>query len=174
MAIKKKKEKKLAVKPSDDRREITSMRPMDLWSEMDKLFDGFRTDFDDLFWPFGQRTYPLSTMTHRRTPPIDVADLGDHYEMRLEIPGIPKEDINIEVTSNTIEISANHEEKNEDKDKNWLRRETSSMSFYRALELPEELKTDSVDAEFKDGILTIKLPKVTPKPEDKPKKINIK
>ena len=174
MAIKKKKENKLAVRPSEERREITSMRPMDLWSEMDKLFDSFRTDFDDLFWPFGPRTYPITAMTTRRTPPVDVADLGDRYEMKLEMPGIPKEDINIEVTSNTIEISAKHEERNEDKDKNWLRRETSSMSYYRVLELPEELKTDSVNAEFKDGILTIELPKVAPKPEDKPKKINIK
>jgi HSP20 family protein len=48
------------------------------------------------------------------------------------------------------------------------------MSFYRALELPEELKTDNVDAEFKDGVLTLKLPKVEPKPEYKAKKVNIK
>ena len=59
-------------------------------------------------------------------------------------------------------------------DKNWLRRERSSTSFYRALELPEELKTDNVDAEFSDGILTVKLPKVEPKPEHKPKKVKIK
>lgn len=174
MAIKKKKENKLTVKPSEDRREITSLRPMDLWSEMDKLFDGFRTDFDDLFWPFGQRNYPITSMTQRRTPPMDVADLGDHYEMRVEMPGIPKEDINIEVTSNTIEISAKHEERTEDKEKSWLKRETTSMSYYRAVELPEELKTENIDAELKDGILTVNLPKVEPKPADKPKKIEIK
>jgi len=48
------------------------------------------------------------------------------------------------------------------------------MSFYRALELPEELKIDDVDAEFRDGILVLKLPKVEPKPKDKPKRIKIK
>ena len=94
--------------------------------------------------------------------------------MRLEMPGIPKDDINIEVTPTSIEVSAQHDESKEDKDKNWLRRERSSIGFYRSLELPEELKTDDVNAELKDGILTIKLPKVEPKPEHKPKKVQIK
>lgn len=174
MAIKRKKENKLAVRPSEERREITSMRPMDLWSEMDKMFDTFRTDFDELFWPWGSRGYPSIALTEKRTPPMDIADMGDHYEMCIEMPGIPKDDINIEVTQNTVEISAKHEDSKEEKDKNWLHRERSSMSFYRAFELPEELKTDNVDAEFKDGILTLKLPKVEPKPEYKPKKIKIK
>ena len=174
MTIRKKKENKLAVRPSENRGEITSMRPLDIWSEMNKMFDNFRTDFDELFWPWESRNYPSIAMTQRRTPPMDVADLGDHYEMRLEMPGIPKDDINIEVTQNTLEISAKHEESKEEKDKNWLRRERSSTSFYRALELPEELKTDNVDAEFIDGILILKLPKVEPKPEDKPKRIKIK
>jgi len=174
MAIKKKKDNKLAIRPSEKKGEITNMRPMDLWSEMDRMFDSFRTDFDELFWPFANRTQPMTAIIPRRTPPMDIADRGDRYEMRLEMPGIPKDDINIEVTSNGIEVSAKHEENKEDKDKNWLRRECSSMSYYRALELPEELKTDHVDAEFKDGVLTLKLPKVKPKPEDKPKKIKIK
>jgi len=172
--MRKKKEDKLAVRPSESPREITSMRPVDLWSEMDRMFDNFRTNFDELFWPWGQRTSPLTAITERRTPPMDIADMGDRYEMRVEMPGVPKDNINIEVTPNSIEISAQYEEKKDDKDKNWLRRERSSMSYYRALELPEELKTEHVDAEFNDGILTVKLPKVEPRPEEKPKKIKIK
>lgn len=174
MDLRKKKDNKLAARPSEPKGEITSMRPLDLWSEMDRMFDNFKTNFDDLFWPWGQRTQAGTSMIQRRTPPMDIADMGDRYEMRVEMPGIPKDDINIEVTQNTIEISAKHEERKEDKDKNWLRRERCSTSFYRALELPEELKTDHVDAELRDGILTVKLSKVEPKPELKPKKVNIK
>lgn len=174
MAIRKGKENKLAIRPSEQKAEITTRRPFDLWSEMDSMFDNFRSQFDSLFWPWGQRSSPVTTMTQRRMPPMDVADLGDRYEMRLEMPGIPKDDVIIEVTSNTVEISAQREESTEDKDKNWLRRERSSMNFYRALELPEELKIDNVDAELRDGILTVKLPKVEPKPEHKPKKVQIK
>ncbi|KYK21158.1 hypothetical protein AYK21_05350 [Thermoplasmatales archaeon SG8-52-2] len=174
MAIKRKKENKLAVRPSQNKGEITSMRPLDLWSEMDRMFDNFRTNFDELFWPWEQSNFPPTSMTQRRTPPLDIADLGDHYEMYLEMPGIPKDKINIEVTQNTVEISAKYEDTKEEKDKNWLRRERFSTSFYRALELPEELKTDNVDAELKEGILTLKLPKIKPRPEHKPKRIKIK
>jgi HSP20 family protein len=174
MAIRKDRKNKLVVRPSQDRGEITGMQPVDIWSEMDRMFDNFRTNFDDLFWPWGTRTQPITTMAERRTPPMDIADMGDHYEMRLEMPGIPKDKINIEVTQNTIEVSAQYEENKEDKDKNWLRKERNSMSFYRALELPEELKTTNVDAELKEGVLRVKLPKVEPKPEHKPKKVQIK
>ena len=174
MVIRKGKENKLTVRPSEQKGEIAIRRPFDLWSEMDSIFENFRTQFDSLFWPWGQRSEPIATTTIRRTPPMDIADIGDRYEMRLEMPGIPKDDINIEVTPTSIEVSAQHDESKEDKDKNWLRRERSSIGFYRSLELPEELKTDDVNAELKDGILTIKLPKVEPKPEHKPKKVQIK
>jgi len=60
-------------------------------------------------------------MIQRITPPIDVADLGNHYEMHLEMPGIPKDKINIEVTQNSVEIYAKHEETKEEKNKNWNR-----------------------------------------------------
>jgi HSP20 family protein len=169
MALRKDKKDKMIVRPKE-KGEITSRRPYDLWSDIDQLFDSFRTDFDSLFWPWEQRSMPLTTTTHRRTPPMDVADMGDHYVMQLEMPGIPKDRVNIEVTPNGVEIKADYDENKEEKGKNWLRRECSNMSFYRALELPEELKTDNVEAELKDGVLTINLPKVEPKPEYKAKK----
>jgi HSP20 family protein len=173
MAIRKGKENRIAVRPSDKKNEVTNLRPADLWTEMDRMFDNFRTNFDDLFWPWSQRQAP-SIVNQQRTPPMDVADHGNHYEMRIEMPGVQKDDINIEVTSNTIEISAQYEQNTEDNDKNWIRKERSSMSYYRALEFPEELSTDDVDAELKDGLLTLTLPKIEPKPEHKPKKVKIK
>ncbi len=172
MVRRKQKENSLAIRPKERKGDITTRRPVDLWSEMDRMFENFRSNFDDLFWPWGSQSAPLTTT--KRTPPMDIADLGDHYEMHLEMPGIPKDNINIEVTPNTIEVSAQYNEDTEEKNKNWLRRERSSTSYYRALEVPEELKTNNVDAEFNDGILTVKLPKVEPKPEHKPKKVKIK
>jgi len=172
MVLKKDKEDKLTVVPSE-RSGILPRRPFDLRSDIDRIFDRFRAEFDDLLWPWRHRE-PVTAMTESRVPLMDVADLGDRYEMRLEMPGIPKEDINIEVTPNSIEISAEHDESKEDKGKNWLRRERSSMSFYRSIELPEELKTDEVDAELKNGVLTVMLPKVKPTPKQKARKVKIK
>ena len=166
MALRKTKKDKLAVRPTKKVDDITVRRPYDLWADMDRMLDDFRMQFDDLFWPMSQRSELLTDISNRY-PPMDIADLGDKYEMHVELPGIPKDDINIEVTPNSIEISAEHDESEEEKDKNWLRRERTSMNYYRSLELPEQIKSDNIDAEFKNGILTIMLPKVEPKPKPK-------
>ena len=171
MVLKKEKGNKLTIRPTSRKGEIIPRRPYDLWTELDRMFDDFRSSFDDLLWPWNRRA---NTDVITRTPPLDLADLGDKYELNVEIPGIPKNDINIEVTPNSVEISAEHKEEKKDKGKNWIRQERSSMKFYRSLELPEELKTENAEAELKDGILTITLPKVKPSPEYKPKKVKIK
>jgi HSP20 family protein len=163
------------VRPSEDKKKPVSIWQGNLWSEMDRMFDEFRTGFDDLLWPWRrQREYSVPSLMQRRTPPLDVADVGDRYEMNIEMPGIPKDEVNIEVTSTSIEISAEHEESNEDTNKNWLRRERRCLSFYRALEFPEDVRVSDVDAEFTDGVLRISLPKSEPKPEHKPRKVKVR
>jgi len=173
MALIKGKKDKLAIRPTEEKQgEITPRRPYDLWTDMDQLFDQFRTNFTDLFWrPSTSLSSPFDDL---RTPMMDVADLGNRYEMKVEIPGIPKENINIEVSPTNIEISAKHETEEDEKNKNWLRRERSSTSFYRSIEFPDKIKTDTVEAEFKDGILNLSLPKAEPKPEMKSTKVKIK
>jgi HSP20 family protein len=167
------KKDKLAVRPTEEKKaEITQRRPYDLWTDMDQLFDQFRSNFDDLFWR--PRNNIMSTYDDLRAPMMDVADLGNKYEMKIEMPGIPKDKINIDVSPNAIEISAKHEIADDEKNKNWLRRERSSMSFYRRAEFPAEIKSDQVEAEFKDGVLTLALPKVEPKPPYKSTKVKIK
>jgi HSP20 family protein len=173
MAKKEGKKGKLSVKPKKkEEMELTERRPYDLWTDFDRMFDDFRTDIGSLFWS-PLKKFPVA-MSEFRTPSTDVIDHGDKFEVCTDMPGIPKNDINIEVTPNSVEISAEHQESEEEEKKNWLRRERSSMSYYRSFELPEEIKSDNVDAELKDGILTVTLPKVKPKPERKSKKINIK
>ncbi len=163
---------KLNIKPKKkEKREITERTPYDVWENMDRMFDRFRTNLDDLFLS----TYGSPTeLSEYRAPSTDIADHGDRYEVNAEIPGVPKEDINIEVTPNNIEISAEHKESEEEKKKNWLRRERRSTSFYRNFDLPEEINSDEVEAEFNDGILSIMLPKVEPKPKKKSRTVDIK
>lgn len=168
MAIIDRKKDKIVEQPSKQEGEITTRRPYDLWADMDNLFDQFKTNFDNLFW------YPHTALSELRTPPMDLVDHGDKYEMNIEMPGINKENINIDVTESTIEISAKQEDSTEEKGKNWLRRERSTRSFHRSLQLPEDLKTNEIEAELKDGVLTLWLPKKEPKPELKPTKVKIK
>jgi len=167
------KKDKLAVRPTEEKKAaIIQRRPYDLSTDIDLLFDQFRSNFDDLFWR--PHSSIMNTFDDFRAPMMDVADLGNKYEMKVEMPGIPKEKINIDVSPNSIEISAKHETSENEKNKNWLRRERSSTSFYRRAEFPDEIKSDQVGAEFKDGVLSLVLPKVKPKPEYKPTKVKIK
>jgi HSP20 family protein len=159
MPLKKEKKGKLAVIPKK-KTEVISQRPFELWSDMDPLFNRFRTN--------------LMMMPEYQAPLMDIVDLGDKYEMHVEMPGIKKEDISIEVTPTMVEISAEYEEESEDKGKNWLRQERSSMDFYRSFQVPENVKTGKVEAELKDGILRLSLPKAEPKPKYETTKVKIK
>ena len=173
MAIIKKRKEKLAIKSSKDKKgEIMERKTYDTGLYLDRLFDQFRSNFEDFLWNPENSLIDMSSET--RTPNMDVIDLGDKYQLTAEIPGVSRDNINIEVTPNEVEISADQELEEEEKGKDWLKRERSSTSFYRYLELPEELKTNDAEAEFKDGVLTLTLPKVQPKPKHESKKVKIK
>jgi HSP20 family protein len=143
---------------------------MAVMSDMDRIFDDFRSEWESLFLPSKNFAAELT-----RQPLVDLADNGTEYVVKAEVPGLNREDMNIEVTENGIEISGEtkSEEKEEDESKGYIRRERRYTSFYRALPLPENILTDKVDAELKDGILTVKLPKAAP-PEKKTRKVKVK
>jgi HSP20 family protein len=172
MKIGKKRKDKITPKSDERKDEIVERTPSDVWTDMDHWFDQLRSDFHDLFWNPG--FYPQESSNWMQTPAVDVSDKGDAFEMHVELPGINKDDVNIEVTPHGVEISAEHTQSNEDSGKNWLRKERSASSFYRCFELPEELKTDDVEAEMVNGVLSITLPKKEPTPKEKPKRIKIK
>jgi len=77
--------------------DIVERKPDYFLSEMDHWFDQLRNDFEQLFWN-PQDRYTSNLTEWNRTPAVDVADHGDKYEMNIELPGINKEDINLEVT----------------------------------------------------------------------------
>ena len=168
-----KKNNEKAITPYERDTNISTRRPYDIWNEMDRMFDAFRSGFDNLFWPWSESS-ALTNIREQRIPLMDIADRGDKYELHVEIPGFKKDDIEIQVTPNGIELSAEYNEENEEKGKNWLRRERSNISFHRAFELPEEINTNNVEAELEHGVLSISLQKTQPTPEIKSKKVNIK
>lgn len=85
------------------------------------------------------------------------------------MPNFEQDDVNIQVEDNALVISAERHEKEEDKDKKYVVRESSS-SFYRRIALPERADMDSIEAKLDDGVLKVSVP-LTPLPE--PKKIAI-
>lgn len=144
--------------------------PWTMLNDMDRVFDDFRSEWESLFRaPTAQEALAV------RQPLIDLADNGKEYLVKAEIPGISKDDLKIEVTQDSLEISGETsvEEKEEDEESGYIRRERRYSRFFRNLPLPENVLTDKVEAELKDGILTVTLPKAAP-PEKKSKKVPVK
>jgi HSP20 family protein len=154
---------------------IATKRPYGLWNQIDRLFDDFHSEFNDLFWPRRHRHGGSLESYHPMKPALlDLEDKGDSYELTVDIPGASKEDLNIEITPTNIKISAEQEDESEDQGKNWMYKERSNMQFYRTVEFPEKIKSDNVEAELNNGVLTVNLPKIEPKPEYRPKKVTVK
>lgn len=153
--------------------EVVERGERDPWTEMDRLFSQFRSNFNDLFY----RNMPTFSETKNENvmPPLaDVVDHGDRFELNVELPGVSKDDVDVEVTPYTVKLSAEKGEKGEKKGRNWLRKERSNFSYYRSFDLPDEIKSDDVEAEIQDGVLTLTMPKENPASSYESKKVKIK
>jgi len=102
-------------------------------------------------------------------PTTDVYTKDNMLKIEAHLPNFEQKDVNIQVENNALVISAERHEKEEDKDKKYVVRESSS-SFYRRIALPERADTDKIEAHLEDGVLRLSVP-LAPLPE--PKKIEI-
>jgi len=138
----------------------------DIWQAFDDSFARFRDDFEDLLFP---STWPtvFSVIPETRVPTIDLEDREKDYLLRAEMPGFKKEDIEIEAQDDSITISGNVGWKYDKKERVYLCKERACKSFYRTVDLPEEIVADDVSANLSDGVLEIVLPKMMPKPKRK-------
>jgi len=103
----------------------------------------------------------------------NLVDEGDKYVVTSDMPRIKKEEINLSVGDDYIEISAEHKESEEEKKKKYVRKEQSEISVHRRMSLPEKVKSEGVKAKLEHGILTINIPKQEPTPQTKSSKIEI-
>jgi HSP20 family protein len=154
-------------------RRTTALAPRtspSLWRDFDRVFDRFRRDFEDLLWPTERslaREFSLMPTVETRVPYVDLEDRGKDFLVKAEMPGFKKEDVEIQVKDDSVEIRGTAGWKYNDKTKNYICRERECESFYRMIGLPEEVKTGAVEANLKDGILEITLPKKAPKQKKK-------
>lgn len=102
-------------------------------------------------------------------PTTDVYTKDNQLQIEAHLPNFEQDDVNIQIENNALVISAERHEKEEDKDKKYVVRESSS-SFYRRIALPERADTENIQARLDDGVLKVSIP-LTPLPE--PKKIAI-
>jgi len=132
-----------------------------LQREMNRMFDSFfRTGADE-----------PGLLNGNWIPPVDVAEEENQYIVKIELPGVNKDDVKITLESNILTIRGEKKAEKEIKEKNYHRMERSYGSFQRTFTLPTTVKNDKIDASYKDGVLVVTLPKVE---ESKPKQIEVK
>lgn len=142
------------------------LMPM-LWSNND-FFDEMDNFFNDGF--FGTScSNPRTARQLESTSGLmrtDVIEKDDSYQLEAELPGFNKEDINIDLKNDTLTISASHKENKDEKDENgkYIRRERRSSSYQRSFHV-EGLKPEDIIAQYRNGVLTVNLPKKEAIPE---------
>jgi HSP20 family protein len=150
----------------------TSPSPFAWFEDVDRWFDSLRRDFEDRFWGRSLGRVEGSDLAIRE-PLVDVIDQGSEFVVRAELPGVSKEDIDLKVTSDGIEIRAKADRSREEKEKDYYFRERTYQAYERALSFPEEVKADLASAALKDGVLEVRIPKKQPTPESKPVKVPV-
>jgi HSP20 family protein len=104
-------------------------------------------------------------------PSIDVFEKNDNFEVKVELPDVKQEDIDLSLSEDTLTIKGERRPESGVKDEEYYRSEIVYGSFYRSITLPSSVDTRNVQAVYEDGILRITLQRV---PEAKPRKVNIR
>ena len=138
------------------------------WADIDKSIENLRRDMEKTFSSFPSIHMPKMSQTS-----CDVIDEGNQFRVKMDVPGIKKNEVSLNVTDNSLEVSAEHKEESEEKKKNYLRKERSQVSFYRSLPLSEKINADKVMAKLTDGVLDITLPKSKPTETQKKKSVSV-
>lgn len=92
-------------------------------------------------------------------PKVNIKETTDDFILEMAVPGLKKSDFQIDIESQMLSISTNVKEENEPNEENYTRREFGYASFKRTFTLPESVNDEKINAHYKDGILSILLPK---------------
>jgi HSP20 family protein len=133
-------------------------------------FRALQEEFDDMLSRISE-DWNGEWLARPSVPSLDVSETAEMVQVRMDVPGIDAKDIDIEITGNMLHVSGERKEEKEEKGKTWHRIERKTGSFARSVTLPSAVKEDKVEAAYKDGVLTITLPKTE---EAKTHKVKIK
>ncbi len=140
----------------------------DMTSELDRMFE-------EGAWPsFGWPAFRTKPEAEAATwfPEIDVFEKDGRLVTKIDLPGMKKDDVKVEVTDGHLAISGERKTEAEEKKDNFYRCEREYGSFYRAIPLADGMKLEDVKATFADGVLEVSIP-LSAKPEAKVRKVEI-
>ena len=133
-----------------------------------RIRDPFNSFFDAMM--FDPRPFEMPQFAG---PKMDVADLKDKIEVKVELPGVEKDEVTLTCENGILTVSGKRKQETEEKSKDYYMKEISSGSFSRSVRLPENIDESKIEAEFKNGVLTVMIPKTEIK-KDPVKTIPIK
>ncbi len=144
--------------------EITPWRP---FRELERM----RREMDRAWDSFFERRPARVEEAMEWLPTLDVSETKNDYVVKAELPGIDPKDIDISLTNDLLTIKGEKKQEKEEKEENYHLIERSYGSFTRSVRLPGQVQSDKINANFKNGVLRVTLPKTE---EAKKKEIKIK
>lgn len=143
----------------------------DPFAEMRRMLDNFRMNMDDML----ARMFPSQGgVAALRQPRVDILDLGNELQVVADMPGVKKEDIEINLTPERLEIEAESTTESERSEEDYTYRERGYSSYRRVLDLPAEVLPDKAEAKFTNGVLEITMPKKEPTEVEEKKRVAVK
>jgi HSP20 family protein len=143
---------------------LVSWKPMSPFGDWFSRNRQISRSCDEAFGDIGNETLPTWY------PAADIYETKDDYVFKLEVPGLNKDDLNVELKDHTLLIKGEKKEEKEVKKDDYHRIESYSGTFSRSFVLPKDIDSKKVNASLKDGVLELRVPKTE---EQKPKAIPI-
>ena len=140
--------------------------------DIDRIFDSFFRGFD-LPFPASMRPFEVFGEGGLLKPRADLSATDTEYQLTVEIPGVSEKDVSLDITGDTMTIRGEKRQEKEEKDKDYYRIERSYGSFQRVLSLPDDVDQDHITASFKNGVLTVTMPRQAVSGGNEVKKIEI-
>ena len=129
-------------------------------------------EFDRVFNDFFPATRDLSAKGEHAAwaPRVDLSETENAYQIVADLPGIPKDEINVNFHEGVLTISGKRNNEIKEEGKNFLRIERANGEFHRSFKIPVAIQSDKIEASYKDGVLEVHVPKAE---EVKPQRVNI-
>ena len=155
---------------SEPANNLVEWRPFESFRrEVDRMFD----DFLGGFGRFPSRSLARDELPFISSPPIDVVEKDDAFQITAELPGLDQKDIEVKCTDSTLAIKGEKRQEMEENKKNYFVSERRFGSFQRTFRIPEMVDASKIDASFRNGVLTLMLPKTTDA-QKRERKIDVK
>jgi HSP20 family protein len=144
------------------------------------LMENFRRRFiESIAFPSESVDFPWDWVSRKPVVPVreatvDLVDEGNRFVVHAELPGVAKDKIDVALTKDGIEISAETDVETEDKGKNFVVRERVYSHVYKQLAFPEEVVPEKAESTYRDGLLEVCIPKKTIAPAPKKHKVAVK